>query len=223
MSNPNVSIFSPDKIIKDLQWDALLDASNYANGQLLDVGCGKMPYKSIFDQKVVRYIGLDINNDTADIKGDFLKVKISNESFDTVLCTQVLEHVFDPKKILNKIYRILRSRGVLILTVPFTGSLHEIPNDYFRYTRFALKRMLEDSNFDVIYIKEEGNWISALGQDFIFYLESSFNRYLLKYPKRLFQFIIQLFVRGFSYLPDRIVKSKYSNINYIVVAKKRIE
>jgi SAM-dependent methyltransferase len=220
MSNPNVKIWDPDKIIKDLQWDNLLNVSRFANGRLLDIGCGKMPYKTIFKNKVTEYIGIDINSEVADIKEDFLKSKIVNSSFDTVLCTQVLEHTPEPQAFLNKINKVLKKNGMLILTVPFTGSLHEIPHDYFRYTKYGLEYMLGKAGFKVIYLKEEGNWISAIGQDTIFYLESSFNRFFLKYPKRLAQLSIQMLVRIFSYLPERLTKSSCSHINYIIAAKK---
>lgn len=221
MSNPNVSIFSPDKIIKDLQWDSLLKASRYAHGKLLDVGCGKMPYKSIFLPRVRKYFGIDKNSDDADIRNDFLKINISSKSFDTVLCTQVLEHVPEPLKLLTKINKILKKNGVLILTAPFTGYLHEVPNDYYRYTKYGLQYMLKNANFRIVYIKAEGNWIASIGQEIISYLEPTYNRFLLKYPKQLLQLCILLLIKAFSCLPERFIKSRYSVINYIVVAKKQ--
>jgi len=190
MSNPNVSIFSPDKLIKDLP-------------------------------RVSKYIGIDRHGLAADIKKDFLKAPIDPKSYDTLLCTQVLEHTPEPQAFLDKINLVLKRGGVLILTVPFTGYLHEVPNDYYRYTRFGLRYMLQKSNFKIIYIKNEGNWISSIGQEIISYLEPTFNRFLLKYPKRLLQFSILLLIKALSRLPERFTKSKYSTINYIVVARKQ--
>lgn len=218
MSNKNVSIFSPDKLIKDFQWDDLTKASRYAKGKLLDVGCGKMLYKAIFLPRVTKYVGID-KNGSADIKGDFLSLKITENSYDTVLCTQVLEHTYDPNGFLKKIHRILKKKGILILTVPFVASLHEVPDDYYRYTEFALKYMLKEANFKIIYIHGQGNWISAIGQEYIFYLESTYNRYLLRYPKRFLQFVIQMCIRILSYLPARFTKPELCPINYIVVAE----
>jgi SAM-dependent methyltransferase len=220
MVNPNVSIFSPDKIIKDLQWDSLLKASRFAHGKLLDVGCGKMPYKSIFLSKVSQYIGIDKNGSGVDIKSDFLKTKILANSFDTVLCTQVLEHTPDPRKLLIKIYKILKRNGVLILTAPFTGYLHEVPHDYYRYSIHGLRYLIKNAKFRIVYIRAEGNWISSIGQEIISYLEPTYNRFLLKFPKRLIQLFILLFIKALSHLPERFIKSEYSTINYIVVAKK---
>jgi SAM-dependent methyltransferase len=220
MSNPSVSIFSPDKIIKDLQWDSLKKASRFARGNLLDVGCGNMPYKSIFLPKVRTYTGIDKKSDGADIKNDFLKVIIPARSFDTVLCTQVLEHTPEPQTLLAKINSVLKKNGVLILTAPFTGYLHEVPRDYYRYTKYGLTYMLRKAGFRVVYVRAEGNWFASIGQEIISYLEPTYNRFLLKYPKRLLQFCVLLLIKGLSRLPERFIKSHYSVINYIAVAKK---
>ncbi len=220
MANKNVSWFSPDKLIKDLQWDYLLKASKFAHGKLLDVGCGTMPYKTIFLPKVSKYIGIDKYSVVADIKKDFLKANIFSKSYDTVLCTQVLEHTPEPQKFLEKINKVLKKNGVLILTVPFTGYLHEVPHDYYRYSIYGLRYMLKSANFRIVYIKTEGNWISSIGQEIISYLEPTYNRFLLKYPKLLLQLFILMLIKASSRLPERFRKSKYSTINYIVVAKK---
>ncbi len=221
MSNPNVSYLSPNKIIKDFQWDSLVSASKYAHGKLLDVGCGKEPYKSIFLPRVSQYLGIDKYGNVADYKMDFLDAPIQKNSYDTILCTQVLEHTPNPQRFLNKIFRILKSNGILILTVPFTGSLHEEPNDYFRYTRYGLEYLLKLAGFKILSIRQEGNWISAIAQDQIFYLESTSNRYFFKYPKRLLQLGIQMFARLASLMPNRITKPEKSLINYVIIAKKR--
>jgi SAM-dependent methyltransferase len=220
MSNPNVRIFSPDKLTKDLQWDSLLKASRFAHGRLLDIGCGNMPYKSIFDHKVNEYVGLDIHNPLADIRADFLKARIPKSSYDTVLCTQVLEHIYDPNRCMSKIHSVLKKGGVVILTAPFMGSLHETPHDYYRFTKYSLDYLFKKFGFRIMYIHEQGNWISALGQEGIFYLESTCNRHLLKYPKRLLQVCIQLTIRMLARLPKRFTKPDRCPINYIVLAQK---
>ncbi len=220
MGNPNVSIFSPDKVIKDLIWNDLVEASKYAHGRLLDIGCGDKPYEQIFQHAVIEHIGIDKRSIKADIRGDIFDARIKNESFDTILCTQVLEHVADPEKLLKKAYQILKPNGVIILTAPLISALHEQPNDYFRFTKFGLIYILEKAGFKIKHIREEGNWISSLGNLSVFYLESTFNRYYLKYPKLFVQFAIQWISLLMSGLPKRITKPERCPINYIAVAKK---
>src|SRR5205823_816394 len=97
-------------------------------GTLLDVGCGAQPYRPLLSAEVV-YIGLD----TADAKGHFGYETpdtryyagdtwpVADEEADTVLCTETLEHVREPRPFLAEAYRCLRPGGSLLLTVPFAA------------------------------------------------------------------------------------------------------
>src|SRR3989344_6185182 len=221
MGNRDSKWYEPDKIIKDLIWDDLLFSANYAKGKMLDVGCGNKPYYKIFKNKIDSYVGIDKFNKNANIKNDFLKVKIAINSYDTVLCTQVLEHVEDPQELLNKINKVLKRDGILIMTVPFIGSLHEIPNDYYRFTKYSISKLLQKTGFKIIYMKEEGNWISSISNLTCSYLESTFNRFLLRYPKKILIVMIQFLFYVFSLLPERITKPEFCPINYIVIAIKK--
>jgi len=152
---------------------ALKDNISKFHGSLLDVGCGKMPYKNYILQNsfIDRYIGLDIENALeydVSIKPDFIwdgiDMPFENESFETAFGTEVLEHCPDPKIILSEINRILKPGGAFFFTVPFLWPLHEVPHDEFRYTPFSLKRLLEESGFEKIDIKATGGWHASMAQ-----------------------------------------------------------
>jgi len=81
---------------------------------------------------------------------------LKNESYDCVLCLNVLEHVFNFQNIVNESFRILKPGGRLIGAVPFLFNVHGSPNDYFRYTKSALVRVTTDAGFKDIEIKELG-------------------------------------------------------------------
>ncbi|HXS15306.1 MAG TPA: class I SAM-dependent methyltransferase [Candidatus Saccharimonadales bacterium] len=221
MGNSKVSWTDPDKIFKDIIWEDIKQASVFAKGRLLDVGCGTKPYYPLFSKKIAQYIGLDDNNSRADIKGNFFTCKISSSSYDTVLCTQMLEHVEEPKALLIKIHKILKTGGILILTAPLTGSLHEMPRDYYRFTEYALSYLLRETGFSIEYIKGEGNWLSSISFNICFYLEGTLNKYLLRYPKKVFIAVVQYIFFLLSKLPNRFTKPELFPINYIVVAKKK--
>src|SRR3989344_7717691 len=218
MGNKNVKWWDPDKIIKDLIWNDLISASKYAKGRMLDIGCGNKPYYEIFKNKVDIHIGIDKFSECADIKEDFFKAKIRNNNYDTILCTQVIEHVENPQELLIKMNRILKRKGILIMTIPFIGSLHEVPTDYFRFTKYSIDKLLTKAGFEIKYIKEEGNWISSISNLTCFYLESTLNRFFLKYPKKVLLLMVQYFSYIVAFLPSRITKPDLCPINYIVVA-----
>lgn len=135
-------------------YKAIKDFSPHLNGRLLDIGCGTKPYAKLFFCE--EYIGLEIDSpetrlkDIANFYYDGTTFPFEGEQFDSVLCNQVFEHVFNPDFFISEISRVLKPSGKLLLSVPFVWDEHEQPNDYARYTSFALKFMLEKHGFRLI-------------------------------------------------------------------------
>lgn len=152
---------SLDKVLPKLQ------------GELLDIGCGKMPYKEyiLSNSKVEKYTGLDIEEALeydAQVKPDFTwdgeTMSFEADSFDCAFGTEVLEHCPDPELVLKEVYRVLKPGGVFFFTVPFLWNLHEVPHDEYRYTPFSLKRHLENSGFSELDIQATGGWHASMAQ-----------------------------------------------------------
>ncbi len=142
-------------------------------GSLLDIGCGKMPYKNYIleNSEVVNYIALDIENSLEYdkfVKPDFVwdakTMPFEDESFECAFGTEVLEHCPEPEIVLKEVHRVLKQEGVFFFTVPFLWNLHEVPHDEYRYTPFSLQRHLENSGFRDIEIKATGGWHAAMAQ-----------------------------------------------------------
>ncbi|QFY90677.1 class I SAM-dependent methyltransferase [Magnetovirga frankeli] len=135
-------------------WRAMAEAAPQVHGRLLDVGCGSQPYRVLFSG-VSEYIGLELDNPDnratkqADLYYDGCTFPVTDETVDTVLCNQVLEHVFNPEQFLSEIHRVLSPSGTLLLTVPFLWPEHEQPYDCLRYTSFGLKSRLEQAGFEI--------------------------------------------------------------------------
>jgi len=123
-------------------------------GRLLDVGCGRKPYREMFITN--DYVGLEIDtpenraSKQADFFYDGCMFPFSDHDFDGIVCNQVLEHVFTPDQFLGEISRVLKPEGMLLLTVPFVWDEHEQPWDYARYSTFGLKSLLEKNGFEVL-------------------------------------------------------------------------
>lgn len=138
------------------------------HGRLLDVGCGTKPYRTLFT--VDAYVGLDIESETtralgvADHLYDGKDFPLADAAFDSVLCNQVLEHVFEPDRFLAEIRRTLKPAGKLLLTVPFVWDEHEQPFDYARYSTFGLRALLEKNGFRVLHQEKIGADASTLFQ-----------------------------------------------------------
>lgn len=146
----------------------IVDLSPQITGRTLDVGCGQKPYEHLF--KVTSYIGLEI--DTAenrrDKKADFFydgtKFPFHDGAFDSLVMYQVFEHVFAPDFFLSEVNRVLKTDGVLFMSVPFVWDEHEQPNDFARYSSFGLASLLESHEFEIIEHRKSVNDISVLFQ-----------------------------------------------------------
>ena len=91
--------------------DAVLSLGPRLGGRLLEVGCGAAPYRAFLELFVRQYIASDYHGATGhqDVVCDGARLGFRSESFDSVLCTQVLEHVRDPQGVLQEICRVLRA------------------------------------------------------------------------------------------------------------------
>ena len=115
--------------------------NRYVDGDCLDAGCGRSPYRSMLAAKATEVVSLDVEDrgGGADLIGDIQNLtQIQEASFDTVFCSQVLEHVPRPWEAFSEFARVLRPGGRLILTVPHLSVIHEAPHDYFRNTQYGM-------------------------------------------------------------------------------------
>lgn len=134
----------------------------HARGKLIDLGCGKVPffgaYKEYITSSTCADWATDLNkNQFLDITCDLNKqLPIESESFDTIILSDVLEHIYKPEVLWGEMNRILLPGGKILLNTPFFYKLHEAPHDYYRYTRFALTNFSTANNLKVITLAEMG-------------------------------------------------------------------
>jgi SAM-dependent methyltransferase len=136
--------------------------AQYASGSLLDMGCGHVPYYEMYKSLVQDVTCVDWDNSLH--KSDFVDeaidlnqpLPLGSEIFDTVLLTDVLEHIFNPIQLVREISRILRPGGNVIIGVPFLYWLHEQPHDFYRYTEYALRQMCTGSGLTIVRLTPYG-------------------------------------------------------------------
>ncbi len=160
-----IDLFAHNWLALKINNDCLQGNIRLIKGRVVDLGCGKAPYKSDILKVANEYIGVDWRNSqhdqsNVDVFADLSKpLELPNEYADTVVSFQVMEHLPEPELFLKECYRILRRGGGIFLTVPFMWHVHEQPHDYFRYTRYGLKYLLEKTDFADIKISENnGFW-----------------------------------------------------------------
>lgn len=140
----------------------------HATGALLDVGCGKVPLYGIYRDLVSEVVCIDwpntIHEDLyTDVQADLnVGIPLSTMRFDTVLATDVLEHLRNPQFFCDEVARVLRPCGKLLLGVPFLYGIHEEPHDYFRYTRNGLSWLCRQSGLDVVEVTPYGGPLAVV-------------------------------------------------------------
>ena len=136
----------------------------YIKGICVDIGSGHSPYKEMILPYVDKYIAID-KKETHQVmfkssKEEYLegdvKKPFNDNSIDCVVFTQVLEHIDEPFRALDEIKRVLKKEGILILSVPFIYQAHAIPYDYFRFSEYALKKIMRKYNFEIIELHYQG-------------------------------------------------------------------
>jgi len=141
---------------------------SHVRGRLLDLGCGKTPLYGMYKSLVTDVICVDWastghDNKYLDCIADLNQLlPFGDGTFDSVLLTDVLEHVFEPIRLVSEISRILRPAGKLIVGVPFLYPIHTPPHEYFRYTAFMLRRMCLQSGLEVIELEPYGGALEVI-------------------------------------------------------------
>jgi len=199
-------------------------AERHVRGRLVDIGCGTKPYRELLAPYVTEHVGVDHagslhGQDQVDLAGTAYAIPVPDETFDSALCTAVLEHLEEPERAIRECCRVLRPGGVAIYSVPFIWHLHEQPRDFFRYSCFGLRYLLEKAGFEVVEIKAlSGFWVT-FGQLFVY------NLYRLNHgPLRWLRVIdaVGLVIQGGSYLLDRVDRTEQWTWMYMAVVRRPV-
>lgn len=144
--------------------------------RVLDVGAGSCPYRQYFSHCEYRSQDLEVLQDHQlrdrhgyggiDYRSDAAEIPVPDNSFDAILCTEVLEHVPEPIKVVREMSRILRPGGTLILTAPLGSGIHQAPYHFYGgYTPFWYARVLGENGMTVAALEANGGFFKHYGQE----------------------------------------------------------
>ena len=194
---------------------------------LLDLGCGVKPFAKIYNKTADKSVGIEVkttlhDQSHVDFFFDGESLPFENEEFDVVFSTEVMEHVPNPEKFLSEINRVLKPNGIAVLTVPFFVPLHEQPHDYYRYTEFGLRHLIQKSKFELIKFDVFGDYIGVMISLLITPHLKFWNIVSKKIHISILRKIYNPFIFLFIYLPQ-IIYLKIKNINAIQKILKKME
>lgn len=223
------SVTHPFYFIRNGLKSAIQAHAGSLHGKLLDFGCGSKPYRSLF--KVDEYIGVDYHNEghphhneQIDVFYDGKSLPFPDGSFDSVLCSEVFEHVFNLEEVLKELNRVTRTGGQMLITCPFVWNEHEVPYDFARYTVFALTDILQRNGYEIVSINKSGNFVTALAQLWVLYFKETFQKSLSSFvPGRWFYkalFVAFPNIVG-KFLNMILPENKTMYLNNIVLVRKK--
>lgn len=193
-----------------------------SNKKTLDVGSRRGRHHVWFPKAFS--IDLDVANNP-DMVADAHALPFPDNSYDIVICREVLEHVKDPKQVILELHRVLTPRGTLLLSTRFLFPIHEAPEDRWRFTKYSLAELT--TAFSSVEITEDMKPASTIGVLLQRFAWQSDFRYANKFFKFMLLLLAEVFFRS-----DRLVKKQYGNVTktqvvdsafsngYFVVAKK---
>lgn len=213
-------IFQPDRYLLEKQ---IKKFSHYVKGRVLDVGAGDYSrYHHLFSSD--EYLKMDIKaSDNVDVIASAEDIPFPAETFDSVICTQVFEHLNNPFKVAYEISRILKTGGVCLLTVPQTNELHEEPHDYFRYTKFGLEEIFNKVGLEIIEFDRRGGFFTLIAQLKIRYLLDRFKLHRRKFCGRAASKLFSIygkFMMGLDKL-DKSDANRKHTIGWCVILRKK--
>ena len=189
-------------------------------GRVLDLGCGKAPYKDIIMEMADEYIGVDWENvrdrSRVDVFSDLSKpLPFDNDFADTIVSFEVLEHLPEPDNFLSECHRVLRPGGYLLMTAPFIWHVHEEPYDYYRFTKYGLEYLLRKNRFSEVSIEEKtGAWL-MLALMFNYHTTS-----LARGPIKYILYLIWWCTQVFGFLMDKVNPGYGRTVLYTIQARK---
>jgi SAM-dependent methyltransferase len=198
--------------------------ARYARGRLADVGCGDKPYAALSAGHVDTHVGFDHSaadrhRGKADVAASAYRIPAEDASFDTLLCTDVLEHLEEPGQALREAWRVLAPGGHAIYTVPLHWHLHEEPRDFYRFTRHGLRYLFEKQGFEVVEIRALTGFLAATAQALAYWLHERRGRRALDPRRWLLAPLVQL-VQALGWLASRFEHSERFTAEYLVVAQR---
>lgn len=197
-------------------------ARKYLEGRLIDVGCGTKQYEGALGERVTEHMGLDHEESPhglrkVDLIGTAYDIPVEDDSFDSLLCTEVLEHLEEPSRAIAECRRVLKPGGCALFTSPFIWHLHEEPRDFFRYSEHGLRHLFTANGFEVVEITPLNGFWATFGQ-LLTYKLYSYNRW----PLRLTPLIPALgfLIQHVAILSNRIFPQDVWPSHYVSVVRK---
>lgn len=194
----------------------------YVRGTVLDAGAGAQNDRERLLRHATSYLSLDVEarGEPPDFIDDIQTMdSVPDASIDTVFCSSVLEHVPNPWMAVSAMNRVLKPGGNVLIIVPHLSALHEEPHDYYRFTQYGIRTILEAAGFRIIQVQRAGGLLALVAHPFcLLALSLAWGVPRLGWPAtRIFATCI---TRPLTWLDAKIGMSSHYPATILAVGKK---
>lgn len=193
----------------------------HAKGRIVDLGCGKAPLYGFYkdyctDIVLTDWPGSTHENECLDLACNLTEpLPFEDEKFDTILLSDVLEHIPNPMHLWSEMYRLLRPGGKILLNTPFYYRLHETPYDFYRFTEYALRNMAESVGFKIVELEAFGGILQII----LDLLSKRFST--MKHPGKLLALLFQKLAEKKKNDALKKTGRKTYPLGYFMIAEKQ--
>lgn len=178
-------------------------------GPILDIGSGNRRYDYLMKETPTAIDTIE-NKEKKVLYGNATKLSFPGDSFQSVVCIEVLEYIDKPQEALDEMYRVMKKGGVLVLSVPFLFRVH---GDRFRFTPLQLRDMF--FRFEIVSFNTVGGWYTTI-------LTIVWNK-IKRITFAPFRYFLLLVITPLLFCTrKRSIEDEQYASGYIVVAKKKI-
>lgn len=170
-----LSIFHHSFLMRKAIYKGLDKNKSFLTWKILDFWCWEKPYKDMFIFDSYTWVdfkntGHDNSQNQVDVFWDGKKLPFEDSTFDSVIATEVFEHIFDIDNVLQELYRVLKKDAQIVITIPFVIHEHEIPYDFARYTHYWIVHIFQKNGFEIVKNEQYGSYAEVIFQLIIWFL-----------------------------------------------------
>ncbi len=217
------------------QWMRKMAREVPPGSDVLDAGAGEGPYRTLFShcnyktQDFCETPSSEGKYTRMDYVCDITEIPVADESFDVVICSEVLEHTLEPIKVIAELSRVLRPGGKLLVTAPLGCGLHQVPHIFYGgYTPFWYEHFLPIYGFEDLTILPNGGFFEHYSQEsrrFVKYLfpsDMKTTRKILTFPLKIISSLwFRKFMPALCHILRGFDKDKSLTVGYFIEASKK--
>lgn len=217
------------------EWIKKISKSIPKKSKIIDISAGNRPYKDLFahceyfshefegNKDIIDSFRGETNesNNIYDYYGDIINLPIENNSFDYVLCTEVIEHVPDPLKAIQELTRICKIGGKIIMTAPFTSGIHQPFHFYSGFSPQFYEYVAKINKLEIKEFENQGDFFKLMSWFIMLSMQFRLPGSDSDIVNIVSHYMQSYYLTLSDVIGDKVDTAKHFTIGYMVIFEKK--